>query len=534
MAKIELHGKNVSKTSYKYTGLACLGVFVVIVGTMCLSCKNVTTTKETVKAKAQERPNVLFVAIDDLNDWISPLGGNPQAITPNIAAFSKSAVNFTRNYCTSPGCAPSRASVMTGMHTYNSGMYSNYQDWRKVPRLTHSVTLGEYFRQQGYYAAGAGKIYHYGHVAPRTWDTYFPSQEQNMPKEYIPDSAPINMPPFKYMYKMFDWMELPFADEDTADFQSVDYISKQLKAARDKPFFLACGIYRPHVPWYVPKKYFDMFPLEAIKLPELMVNDTSDLGKRAKELIIRGGNYHKHVEAAGKWKEAIRGYLASMAFADAMFGRLLKGLEESGHADNTIVVLWSDHGWQLGEKKHWRKFALWENVIRSVLMVRAPKGIKALPEGSLPGKVVTAPTSLVDIYPTLIDLCGLPPKDGLDGISLRPYLTNDQRHEDRPVITTYDQGDYSVRYKHWHYIKYIDDTEELYDLEKDRHEWYNLAMEEKYAKNKMELESFLPVAPMPLPEVSLLPLMEHHIPPVRSKEYYESEERKAWMERFKN
>lgn len=478
-----------------------------------------------------KQPNVLFIAIDDLNDWVTPLGGNNQTISPNIDSFAEKAVNFSKNYCTSPGCAPSRASVMTGIYPYNSGMYSNYQDWRKVPKLKNAVTLGQYFRQNGYYSAGAGKIYHYSHIAPRTWDDYFPSQEQNMPEEFIPEDAPVNMPPFQYMYDMFDWDELPLKDEETADYQSINYISEQLQQKHEKPFFLACGIYRPHLPWYVPKKYFDLFPLENIKLPTKIENDTSDLGNRAKELIGRGGNYHKHVVEAGKWKEAIRGYLASVAFADAMFGELMKNLSESEYAENTIVVLWSDHGWQLGEKMHWRKFALWENVIRTTQMIKVPKGIESLPEGSFPNKKITEPTSLIDLYPTLVDLCGLPQREDLDGISLKPYLKKEEVELDRPIITSYDQVDFSVRYKNWHYIKYVDETEELYDLQADPNEWYNITANEDLETIKSQLKKMLP-DPVPLPEESLTELMEHHVPPVRSKEYYFSDERKAWMKRF--
>ena len=502
------------------------GSFLISLFFSCLGKTSSDEVKELVK-----HPNVLFIAIDDLNDWVNPLGGSDQTISPNIDSFAKQAVSFTKNYCTSPGCAPSRASVMTGIYPFNSGMYSNYQDWRKVPKLENAVTLGQYFRQNGYYSAGAGKIYHYGHIAPRTWDDYFPSQEQNMPKEFIPKNAPMNMPPFKYMYNMFDWYELPLQDEETADFQSISYISKQLQKKHNNPFFLACGIYRPHVPWYVPQKYFDLFPLENIKLPEKIENDTADLGNRAKELITRGGNYHKHVVEAGKWKEAIRGYLASVAYADAMFGQLMKNLKESAYADNTIVVLWSDHGWQLGEKMHWRKFALWENVIRTVQVIKVPKGIQSLPEGSMPNKEITEPTSLVDLYPTLIDLCNLPQLETLDGISLKHYLKSENELLHRPIITSYDQADFSVRYKNWHYIKYVDETEELYDLEKDPHEWYNMAANEDMKAIKMQLNKMLP-APVPLPEISLLELMNHHVPPVRSKEYYYSDERKNWMKRF--
>ena len=172
---------------------------------------------------------------------------------------------------------------------------------------------------------------------------------------------------------MFDWAGLPIEDTQTSDYMSVDYISSFFRKDMDKPFFLACGIYRPHLPWYVPQKYFDMYPLENIQLPDLLENDTSDLGERAKELISRGGNYHKNVVESGKWKEAVRGYMASITYADAMVGKLIENLNNSKYAENTIVVIWSDHGWQLGEKMHWRKFALWENVIRTLLMIKVPE-----------------------------------------------------------------------------------------------------------------------------------------------------------------
>ena len=287
----------------------------------------ISCTNETI-----DHPNVLFISIDDLNDWNEPLGGSNQVITPYLSDFSNESVNFTNNYCTSPGCNPSRSTMMTGLHTYTSGMYSNYQDWRKVPKMAEATTLAEYFKNNGYYTAGAGKIYHYSQVHPDSWNNYYPSQVNNMPKDYIPEDAPVNMPPFKYMYNAFDWEGISVGNEETSDYKSVEYISNMLRKDHDKPFFLACGIYRPHLPWYVPEKYFDMYPLEDISIPELLENDTSDLGDRAKELISRAGNYHKNVIEAGKWKEAIRGYLASITFADAMVGKLLENLKMSKYA----------------------------------------------------------------------------------------------------------------------------------------------------------------------------------------------------------
>ena len=220
---------------------------------------------------------------------------------------------------------------------------------------------------------------------PAAWNAYFPSLEQPMPREFLPDPRPVNMEPFEYMYGMFDWAPLELADEETADYRTVEYVSGQLQRDHGKPFFLAAGIYRPHLPWYVPQKYFDMFPLESVQLPVLLEDDLDDLPERAVELARRGGNYHEHVVEAGQWLQAVQGYLASSAYADMLVGRLLDALDASPHADNTIVVLWSDHGWQLGEKEHWRKFALWDNLARVVLMVRVPPGTPGLPAGTPAG-----------------------------------------------------------------------------------------------------------------------------------------------------
>ena len=479
-----------------------------------------------------EHPNVLFISLDDMNDWVEPLAGHPQALTPQLDRFAQTGVNFTRNYAPSPGCNPSRSAMLTGLHPVSSGMYSNYQDWRNVPQLQQVQTIGQHFRESGYYTAGAGKIFHYGQVDSLGWDAYYPSITNPMPQEFLPDERPVNMKPFQYMYNMFDWAPLDLTDEETADYQTVSYISDQLQQDHDKPFFLAAGIYRPHVPWYVPQEYFDRFPLEDIQKPAILEGDIDDLGPVARELIERGGNYHEHVVEAGQWEAAIQGYLASISYADAMLGHLLDALEKSPYADNTIVVIWSDHGWQLGEKQHWRKFALWENVIRTVFMMRVPEGTKAMPGGSAAGVATPNLTSLMDIYPTLAELCNLTPRDRFDGESLVGMLADPLEPRSRPIVTTYDWGSYSIRYENWHYIRYIDGSEELYDLENDPDEWHNLASNASVADVKQMMEGFIPENPIDLPEESLIPLMEHHVPPYRSEEYFFSEERSEWMKRF--
>ena len=499
-----------------------------VTGLLLLSSLNC----QSVEPDLITHPNVLFISLDDMNDWVEPLAGHPQALTPQLDRFAQTGVNFTRNYAPSPGCNPSRSAMLTGLHPVSSGMYSNYQDWRNVPQLQQVQTIGQHFRESGYYTAGAGKIFHYGQVDTLGWDAYFPSITNPMPQEFLPEERPVNMTPFQYMYNMFDWAPLDLQDEETADFQTVSYISDQLHQDHDKPFFLAAGIYRPHVPWYVPQEYFDRFPLEDIQKPAILEGDIEDLGPVARELIERGGKYHENVVEAGQWEAAIQGYLASISYADAMLGRLLDALENSPYADNTIVVIWSDHGWQLGEKQHWRKFALWENVIRTVFMMRVPEGLEAMPDGSASGLATTNLTSLLDIYPTLAELCNLTPRDRFDGVSLVGMLANPLESRSRPILTTYDWGSYSIRFEKWHYIRYIDGSEELYDLENDPEEWHNLALDSGMAEVKQMMEAFIPEDPIDLPEESLIPLMEHHVPPYRSEEYFFSEERREWMRRF--
>jgi arylsulfatase A-like enzyme len=456
--------------------------------------------------------------VDDLNDWIEPLGGHPQARTPNLNRLAEEAVTFTRAYTASPACNPSRTALLTGMHTYRTGMYSNYQVWREV--LPNAVTLPRYFSLNGYWAAGAGKIFHNNMPDPQSWDDYFPSKAKHMPDYHRPvPGSTVNMPVFENMYGDFDWSPIDIPDEETGDFQSVAWVIDQLGQEHVRPFFLACGIYRPHVPWYVPREYFEMFPIESVQLPEVLENDLDDIGERGRDIAYRAGNYHSHVVEAGQWRNAVQGYLASIAYADAMVGRLLDALDASPYAENTIVVLWSDHGWQLGEKEHWRKFALWDNVARVVLMIRVPEGVIGLPEGAAAGERSDRITSLMDIFPTLVQLADLPENDRLDGHSLVPLLSDPQAAWEYPAITTYDFSEYSVRTERWRYIRYIDGSEELYDHENDPEEWFNLADDPRYLGVMLEMAALIPTDPAPLAETSY-ELSPHHVPPFRSAEHY--------------
>jgi len=444
--------------------------------------------------KRIERPNVLFIAIDDLNDWSTVLGGHPQAITPNLERLAGKSVTFTNAYTTAAACNPSRTAIMTGLPPYRTGIYENWVPWREY--IPEAVTIPQYFTKHGYWSAGAGKIFHNSFPDPLSWEDYFPSKTQHFPPYIYPDNRPANMPYYEDMYREFDWWGHDRPDEDTGDYKSVKWVGEQLHKSFDRPFFLACGLYRPHLPWFVPKKYFEMFPLDTVKLPEIIEDDLDDLPEAALQLIQRQKvKYHDRVIKHGKWKEAVQAYLASITYADAMLGCLLDFLDTSPYADNTVIVLWADHGWQLGEKTHWRKYALWENIANVHFMISVPKGVPGLPRGPRKGSRCRRAVSLQDIYPTLLDVCGLPARQDVGGHSLAPLLGDPDKIWDHPAVTTVFTGDLAVSWENWRYLSYGDGGEELYDLESDPHEWKNLADDSEFSDIKKKMRAMLPKNP---------------------------------------
>ena len=433
------------------------------------------------------KPNVLFIAIDDLNDWIGALGGHPQARTPNLDQLAKRGVLFTRAYCTAPSCNPSRVSLMTGILPSTSGVYHNSQPWR--PAMPKAVTLPQHFTQHGYWSAGAGKIYHGKYPDPTSWQNYFPDQKKNKPNDPLPAQRPVNGIP---KTAHFDWGPVAQPSKAMGDYQVADWIIDQLNRKHDKPFFLACGIYRPHLPWYVPQKYFDLFNENEIKLPPIIKDDLKDVPAAGLKMAKPQGD-HAKVRKHNQWKKAVHGYLASIAFADEQVGRVLNALEKSPHASNTIIVLWTDHGWHLGEKEHWRKFTLWERAGRTPVMFVVPRGIsKVLSQGTKAGTRVDRPVGLIDIYPTLVDLCGLGENKALEGQSLVRLLADSKAKWDRPALTTHGRKNHALRTPRWRYIRYGDGTEELYDHQSDPNEWTNLAGQPQYAGLKKELAKWFP------------------------------------------
>ena len=456
-----------------------------------------------------ERPNVLFIAIDDLNDWVGCLGGHPQARTPNLDRLAASGLLFTNAHCPAPACNPSRTAIFTGISPHRSGLYRNGQKMREV--LPAAELLPRTFSQGGYWSAGSGKMLHYV-IDARSWDDYFPAAETEspFPRTLYPDKRPLSLPrggPWQYIET--DWGPLEATDEEFGgDYLVADWVGRQLGEEHTKPFFLACGIYRPHEPWFVPKQYFEAFPLEDIQLPPgYRKDDLEDLPEEGQRM---GPNrYFAHIQSQGQWKQAIQGYLASIYFADTMLGRVMEALEKGPNADNTIVVLLSDHGWHLGEKQHWQKFTAWRACTRVPLIMRVPKGSPGLPGGTVPG-ICTRPVSLVSLAPTLLELAGLPPVKVHDGQSLCPLLQNPAREWPYPALTFLDApGSFGLSMEHWRYIRYAGGGEELYDIRADPHEWNNLARKEVHGPVLKRLRALGPseFAPLKQPAVRNLPAL---------------------------
>lgn len=444
---------------------------------------------------ADSKPNVLFIAVDDLNDWVGCLGGHPQAKTPNIDRLAAGGMLFTNAHCAAPACNPSRTAIMTGISPHRSGMYDNRQKMREI--LPTATLLPKYFSQHGYWSAGSGKLLHY-FIDAASWDEYFPPKETEnpFPRTLYPEKRPVSLPRGgPWQYNETDWGGLDASDEEFGgDWLVSKWIGEQLSRKHEKPFFLACGIYRPHEPWFVPQKYFDQFPLDDIQLPPgYREDDLTDLPPAGKR---RGPNrYFAHIQAHGQWKRGIQGYLASIAFADAMIGRVLEALEQSPHRDNTIVVLWSDHGWHLGEKQHWQKYTAWRVCSRIPLIIRVPRGVPGLSRGTTAGSQCAKPVNLVSLFPTLTELTGLPRDPENDGPSLVPLLNNSQAEWPHASMTYLSEpGSYGLSTEHWRLIHYADGGEELYDSAQDRYEWTNLAAKPEFQQRLHQLRSLAPVS----------------------------------------
>lgn len=446
---------------------------------------------------SQNKPNVLFIAIDDLNDFVNCMNGSLRAHTPNIDKLAKAGTLFTNTHCQAPICGPSRASIMTGLYPSTSGNYLQLSDKDivKSNKVTQqAIFMPDYFEQYGYKTMAVGKIYHNGDGA-NTFDEYGGRFSWFGPK---PEER-FNYDPEKIEKKVgstqTDWAAYPEHDSLMTDYQSARWAVNQFKQKHDRPFFMAVGFVRPHVPWYAPQKWFDRYPLEQIKTPPYNPNDFDDIppmGQRVAEVPMMPTT--EELIKTDEWKDVIRAYLACITFVDAQVGKVLEALENSEYADNTIVVLWSDHGYHLGEKNRFAKQALWERDTRTVLIFKDPKAKR--------NQTCNAPVQLLDIYPTLTDLCGLPEYNLAEGNSLTPFLENTNAKVSKPALSFYGVGNVAVRNERYRLLQYEDGSIEFYDMLEDPNEWKNLGNDKNHQDEINKLKTFIPKSWAPLSKFS--------------------------------
>ena len=406
-----------------------------------------------------KKPNVLLIAVDDLNDWVGCLGGHPQTVTPNIDRLAERGILFSNAHCQGTMCNPSRISLLWGRRPSSTGFYDNRYPILKEPEfLKQHVNLPAHFVANGYTTLSSGKIFHTGRYfqveGPRAgqWRKGFDVKVHSSPKNK--------------WHGIWDFGPQDYAEPKFTDHITATWVADQLRKESEKPFLLACGFYRPHVPFFPPRRVYDSF--KDVKLPQVAEDDWDDIPDAAHKVSMSNPKIpvHDWMKQENRWSLAVHAYLASIRWTDEQIGRVLDALDEGPHSKNTIVVLFSDHGYHLGEKQRWSKFSLWERTTRVPLIISVPDGVNGRCEH---------PVELLSIYPTLIDLCGLSENPKLEGVSLQPLLKNPESKWKHVAISTLGQNNHAIRDKRWRYIRYADGTEELYDHQNDPNEWKNLA-----------------------------------------------------------
>ena len=430
-----------------------------------------------LRANKFQKPNVLFIMVDDLRDWTGYTSQFSNVKIPHLNSLAEKGMVFSNAYCAAPVCAPSRTALLTGISPAKTGVYENGQPWPSEIRKT--ITLTRHFMDEGYYVAGFGKIYH-GQGDLQYWHHFIYGEYSPLPKK--PDN----------FYALGNPLDIP--DSLTGDGKRVNNAIKVLEQDIDVPLFLACGLVRPHTPWNVPRKYFDMYDPGSIQIPDIKKNDLNDIPPIGKKIAhrVHHDHYgkdlewtHKSIVDSGLWKVNIRAYLASITFADAQIGRLLDAWFSSKYSKNGIVILMGDHGWHHGEKEHWSKRTLWEEGTKTPLIVYVPGITK-------PNSICKTPVSLLDIFPTLLDLRRLSKVKHLDGLSFTPLLNSPDVPWDKPAVTIWGQNNVSIRSLDWRYIHYCDETKELYFHPDDPHEWINRAGDKKNIRIINKLHRWVP------------------------------------------
>lgn len=442
-----------------------------------------------MKSSAQKKANVLFIVVDDLNSWIGCLRhlreGLPIAHTPCMDRLAAQGVLFSNAHTPVPWCMPARNNTFVGLYANQSGMFSDEELRKLFPSIR---TLPQHFMDNGYIALGAGKLFHGTQIDPQSWNQLEPFKPQPARKPKL------NHVPGLEGGDPLDWGQIATPEAEFVDARVADLVIRHLQRRYDQPFFIGAGFRFPHLPWYLPKKFLDMYPLESIKLPWVRDDDLDDVPEAGRLIAFSAPSEtrstlaesdHGQITRAHAWKKAVQAYLAAITFADTQIGRVVDALDASEHAQDTHVVLWSDNGFHLGEKLHWRKFTLWDQATRVPLMIRTA-------DRAAVGKEVKQAVSLVDLYPTLVDMCGLPlPSHKLSGESLVPFFRSADFRRTMPAFVTYGKGNDSVVDERWRYIRYADNTEELYDHSVDPNEWTNLVGNPQSDRQKKRLSAWL-------------------------------------------
>ncbi len=431
---------------------------------------------------AKSPPNILIIVLDDENAFAGRTDLAPQPITPNLDRLGKRGVTFANAQCPAPVCNPSRCSIFSGLRPSTSGIYEDAQGRPTGNHiLTHTTSLPDYFRERGYKTAGGGKLFaaSYGSLYKNhLWEETMDADRKGRLQDPRPPESKL---PLSGLSGKHDFGGFPASREVMGDWQLAGWAAEFLKKPQSKPFFLAVGIVKPHTPWYVPKEYFDLFPPDKINAPPLAADENVGLPEamQAKRKQIK-----QQEPLIARRKELIAAYLAASRYADDCTGRVLDGLEKGPHRDNTIVVVFGDNGYQFGEKYHWSKGRLWEGSAHIPLVMAGP--------GIAQGQVSKRPVSLVDLYPTLLELAGLPLRTNLDGVSIVPLLKDPAATWDRPALTTAGVKNHALRSERWRYIRYADGSEELYDHDADPLERTNVAAKPEFASVKADFQKWLP------------------------------------------
>jgi arylsulfatase A-like enzyme len=445
-----------------------------------ISFKNIVLAMVLSAPFVSAAPNILFITVDDLNTEVGFMG-DAHAKTPNMDRLAEQAAVFTKAYCQSPICGPSRNSFLTGRYPHSTGLYSLNPLFRDVDALQEIVALPQYFRENGYWSATVGKIYHTT-PDPKSFDTVHGWMGAFGPFPEIP----IHLDPERPVHPYYDWGAF-LEDEETADYKVAQSAAGFIKKASKtkEPFFIAVGFFRPHCPLYAPQSWLDLHPLaDIVPLPDQSA-DLEDIPAYGRKLVSYDGrqNYNRFLRENQYAASFLQAYRGCVSFTDHCIGIVLEALEETGQADNTIVVLLSDHGVQNGKKNLWYKRTLWEASTQVPLVIK--------PVAASAGQMLSTPVGLIDLYPTLCELAGLDQPDGLEGQSLAALMRGETQARE-PVLSVFGPDNFALRSERWRYIRYADGSEELYDHQVDFDEMTNLALNPEYTS---VLTAFRPQVP---------------------------------------